>query len=173
MIYALIFVIIILSLELIINKKNSLNYKKLQENNINNYTKQYEKKEYLLTQKELKFYRLLKSITNKYYLNLFTQVALYEIIKSKNITDFNKIKSKTIDFVITDNNCQIKLCIELDDSTHINEKRQERDKFINDLFKQLDIKLLRIPEQNYYNLNELENKIKESLCTEPKKLDIF
>lgn len=160
MVYALIFVIIILLLDIIINKTstNKIDYK----GNIN-YNKTYEKKNYLLTQKELKFYKLLKSITNKNNLNLFTQVALYEIIKSKNIKDFNKIKSKTIDFVITDSNCQIKLCIELDDSTHIQEKRQERDKFINELFKQLDIKLLRIPEQSFYNLQELEEKIKESI----------
>ena len=101
MVYALIFVIIILLLDIIINKTstNKIDYK----GNIN-YNKTYEKKNYLLTQKELKFYKLLKSITNKNNLNLFTQVALYEIIKSKNIKDFNKIKSKTIDFVITDSN---------------------------------------------------------------------
>jgi len=167
MIYALIFVIIVLILERIVNQKNNVKQVNDEENNINNnYTNLsnlYEKKNYLLTQKELKFYKLLKSVTNKYNLNLFTQIALYEIIKSKNYKDFNKIKSKTIDFVIADSNCQIKLCIELDDSTHIQEKRQKRDKFINELFKQLDIKLLRIPEQNYYNLEELENKIKESL----------
>ena len=31
------------------------------------------------------------------------------------------------------------------------------------LFKDLEIKLLRIPVQNYYNIEELENKIKENL----------
>ena len=41
----------------------------------------YEKKTYLLTQNELKFYKLLKNITDKNNLNLFCQVALYEIIK--------------------------------------------------------------------------------------------
>ena len=160
MMYALIFVIIILLLDIIINKTN-INRTEFKENL--NYKEIYEKKNYLLTQKELKFYKLLKSITNKYNLNLFTQVALYEIVKSKDIKDFNRIKSKTIDFIVADNNCQIKMCIELDDSTHIQKKRQERDKFINELFKQLDIKLLRIPEQNFYNLQELEERIKESL----------
>lgn len=160
MVYALIFVIILLLLNIIINRKNRTIKEELVKNNCSNYSTLYEKKIYLLTQKELKFYKLIKQITNKYNLNLFTQVALYEIVRTKNIKDFNRIKSKSIDFVITDSNCQIKICIELDDSTHIQEKRQERDKFINELFKQLDIKLLRIPEQSYYNLNELEEKIK-------------
>ena len=88
---------------------------------------------------------------------------MYELVKANNIKDFNKIKSKTIDFVITDINCKIKVCIELDDATHVRENRQERDIFIDTLFQQLDIKLIRVPVQSYYNLQDIENKIKESL----------
>lgn len=158
MVYALIFVIIILMMDLILTK-----IPKQEKIDNEDLSSLYEKKTYLLTQNELKFYKLLKSITDKNNLNLFSQVALYEIIKSKNIKYFNKIKSKTIDFVITDVNCKIKLCIELDDPTHIKENRQKRDKFVDNLFKELNIKLIRIPVQSYYKLNELENKIKESL----------
>ena len=159
MTYILIIIIILLIIEKIIDKKNINN-----ENDTNiNYNTLYNKKDYLLTQQELKFYKLIKMITDKNNLNLFSQVALYEIVTSKNIKDFNKIKSKTIDFVITDANCKIKLCIELDDPTHIQENRQQRDKFIEELFNQLNIKLIRIPVQSYYNLKELEEKIKESL----------
>lgn len=158
MVYALIFVIIILMMDLILTKIPK--QEKIENEDLSSL---YEKKTYLLTQNELKFYKLLKSITDKNNLNLFSQVALYEIIKSKNIKHFNKIKSKTIDFVITDVNCKIKLCIELDDPTHIKENRQKRDKFVDNLFKELNIKLIRIPVQSYYKLNELENKIKESL----------
>lgn len=163
MIYALIFIIIILILDILFNKIKKDEKNNIKENIEDNYSLLYDKKSYLLTQEELKFYKLLKTITNKNNLNLFSQVALYEIIKSKDIKDFNKIKSKTIDFVITDINCKIKICIELDDKTHIQEKRQQRDIFINKLFKDLNIKLIRIPVQNFYNLEELENKIKESL----------
>lgn len=145
--------------------------KKIQTNNStdeviiksNNYKEDYEKKEYLLTPTELKFYKLLKTITDELNYTLFTQIALYEIVNCKNYKNFNKIKSKSIDFVITEKNCKIKLCIELDDKTHNNNKRIERDIFINDMFKELDIKLLRIPVQNFYNLEELKQKIQESI----------
>ena len=145
--------------------------KKIQTNNTteelakvsNNYKKGYEKKEYLLTTTELKFYKLLKTITDKLDYTLFTQVSLYEIVNCKNYKNFNKIKSKSIDFVITEKNCKIKLCIELDDKTHNTNKRIERDTFINDMFKELEIKLIRIPVQNFYNLEELEQRIKESI----------
>ena len=149
MVYALIFVIIILIMDLILTKIPKQKQEEIKNEDLSSL---YEKKTYLLTQNELKFYKLLKNITEKNNLNVFSQVALYEIIKYKNIKDFNKIKSKTIDFVITDSNCKIKLCIELDDPTHIKENRQKRDEFINKLFKDLDIKLLRIPTQNYYNI---------------------
>ncbi len=156
MIYALIFIIIVLLAERIFN---IINKKEKIENN----TSLFIKKEYLLTQEELKFYKLLKSITDKYNLNIFCQVSLYAVVKNKEYKDFNKIKSKSIDYVITDNNCKIKFCIELDDKTHIKEKRQIRDNFINELFKQVNIKLIRVPVQSYYNLQNLEEKIKESL----------
>lgn len=145
--------------------------KKIQTNNStdevmiknNNYKEDYEKKEYLLTPTELKFYKLLKTITDELNYTLFTQIALYEIVNCKNFKNFNKIKSKSIDFVITEKNCKIKLCIELDDKTHNTNKRIERDNFINNIFKELDIKLLRIPVQNFYNLEELKQKIQESI----------
>ena len=162
MTYLLIIIIIILIIDKIIKRENQ-NNENINNNTKINYKDIYKKKEYLLTQQELKFFKLIKNITDKNNLNLFTQVALYEIITSKNIKDFNKIKSKTIDFVITDVNSKIKLCIELDDTTHIKENRQQRDKFIEELFKQLDIKLIRIPVQNYYNLKEIEEKIKGTI----------
>lgn len=157
MIYVLLIFIIII---LIIDKLMNNSYKDNSNNqNISTYTK----KEYLLTPNELKFYKLLKTITDKLNLTLFTQVALYEIINCKDYKDFNKIKSKSIDFVITEKNCKIKLCIELDDNTHNYKNRIERDNFINKLFEQTNTKLLRIPLQNFYNLEELEQKIKECL----------
>ena len=55
--------------------------KKENSNNI------FYKKEYLLTQNELKFYKLLKSITDKYNLIIFTQVSLYQIIKANNFKE--------------------------------------------------------------------------------------
>lgn len=159
---ALIFVIIILIIENIINRKNRESENKEEEKNIN-YKDLYIKKDYIMTEQEYKFYRLLKNYTSKNNLNLFAQVSLYAIVNSKYYSDFNKIKSKSIDFVITDVNCKIKLCIELDDYTHIKENRQKRDNFIDKLFEELEIKMLRIPVQQYYNMTDIERKITESL----------
>lgn len=162
--YLIIIIILVTIITVLERKLNNVNTKNEKvEFLVNNYNEKYEKVDYLLTKNELKFYRILKQVTSKLGYSLFCQVALYEIVKSKNYKDFNKIKSKSIDFVITQENCKILLCIELDDISHERNKRIERDNFINQLFKDLNIKLLRIPVQNFYNMEELENKIKESL----------
>ncbi len=160
----LLLIIIILILEKLINKRNNKilhldKIKEMPETTEINYNNYYEKKEYLLTKNELYFYKTLKQATDELNLNLFVQVSLYAIIKNKNYKDFNKIKSKSIDFVITEKNCKIKLCIELDDTTHKETKRIERDEFLSKLFKDLNIKLIRIKVNNYYSIEQLKNII--------------
>lgn len=161
----LILIIIIMILETIKKKQdNTSTLSKEQETVINtNYNEKYIKKQYLLTQTELKFYKLLKNITDELDLIICPQVSLYEIVKNIEFKDFNKIQNKCIDFVITEQNLKIKFCIELDDYSHTQTKRIRRDEFVNKLFNDLDIKLIRIPTQNFYNLDELKNKIKESI----------
>ncbi len=131
-----------------------------------NYKTIYKPKRYIITLTELNFYNILLEIAKELDLILFSQVSLYNIIETKynNQSAFNKIKSKTIDFVLVDkNNCRIKLCIELDDYTHNRYDRIERDKFINKLFSDLEIDLIRFKASNYYNKEALKKRIQESI----------
>ena len=153
----LILIIISLIAEKFININNENEIKNI------NYNEKYIKKEYLLTQTELKFYKILKQITDELNLTVCPQIPLYQIVKNIEYKDFNKISNKTIDFVITENNLKIKLCIELDDYTHKQEKRKKRDDFINKLLEETNVKIIRIPVQNYYNKDELKEKIKASI----------
>jgi len=121
----------------------------------------YKPKRYLISLNELNFFKELKKLINIMDLNLLTQVSLYSLIETKykkyNYEEFNKIKSKSIDFVIADKkSCRARLCIELDDTTHENKERKNRDIFINELFKSMNIPLLRITvKENYENDIEL------------------
>ena len=137
-------------LNIYISNKNNILENVTINTNVD-YNEKYVKKDYILTQTELKFYQLLKQITDELDLIICPQVSLYQIVNSKNYKDFNRIQNKCIDFVIAEPNLKIKLCIELDDYTHKQRKRTKRDEFINKLFTDLNIKLLRIPVQNYYN----------------------
>lgn len=151
---ALIFVIIILILEKFINKDT--------EQIKSQVTNCFKHKDYLMTQTELKFYKLLKQITDKLELNVFCQVSMYQLVNCNDYKQFNKIRSKSIDFVITEKNGKIKLCIELDDYTHNQQKRIQRDKLIDEIFKQANTKIIHIKVKDFYNIEELEKIIRES-----------
>ena len=138
-----------------INNTNNLNNNEIS----NDFLNSFYKKEYLLTREELKFYKTLRPITDKLNLNLFCQVAMYELVNCKNYKYFNSIKSKSIDFVITENNCKIRCCIELDDFTHNYNSRKKGDMVKNEIFRKLKINFFRINVQNYYDVNKLEQMI--------------
>jgi len=154
------------------NKEIGIDSYVKKESDLNeNYNKYYKPKRYITTLNELNFYNILLEITKELDMILFSQVSLYNIISMKDNLDystktkyFNKIASKSIDFVLVDKkNCRIKLCIELDDTTHYKQKRIERDNFINKLFKDLEIDLLRYPVYKVYYKNILKQKIQESI----------
>ena len=137
---------------------------KKQINDIIDYSNFYEANRYIITLNELNFYKILLNIAKELNLVLLCQVSLYSIIKTKNKNNkyFNKIKSKSIDFVIVrEKDCKINLCIELDDKSHLYQNRIERDKFINKLFNDLEIPLLRIKSKKFYDEEQIKNIIKK------------
>lgn len=150
--------------------QNTNNLENSEENKIN-YSNYYKPKRYVITLNELNFYTTLMEVAKELDLILFSQVSLYNIIetrenldKSTKTTYFNKIASKSIDFVLVDKkDCRIKLCIELDDPTHMKKSRIERDKFINELFESLKINLLRYPSYNVYYKDTLKKRIQENI----------
>lgn len=150
-----------------LTKKTNINEKTNITNELINYRKYYRPKIYITTLNELHFYEVLLDIAKELDLILFCQVSLYSIIEPKKELDrstkrtfLNKIDRKSIDFVLVDKkNCKIKLCIELDDSTHNKKDRIVRDEFINTLFEQLGISLLRYPVYPVYYRETLKNRI--------------
>lgn len=98
----------------------------------------YQRKK-ILTKNEYYFYTKLKEVTNKYNLQILTKIRLADLIEVKQYsinrnewgTYFNKIKAKHIDFAIVDD-MKVLLIIELDDQSHNNIERIERDKFVDD-----------------------------------------
>lgn len=136
------------------------NYENKNNLNIN----KYKIKNNPMTITERKFFYILKEICDKYNLIILPQVNFQEIFETevKNDYDsFNKIKAKSIDFAIVDENYYYKCFIELDDYTHQRPDRINRDNFVNTLFKNYNLKLYRIDAKNDYNKLYLESIIKE------------
>lgn len=152
------------------NRKQIENKQKEKEiNKINSKPQNaYSKKQKLLTYNERLFYKVMKEALKDQEIIILTQVVLYEIIQTnkENIDKylyFNKIKSKSIDYVLTDNDFNILLCIELDDISHNRIDRVKRDEFINRIFRETGTKLLRVPVQQYYSVERIKKLIEENL----------
>lgn len=99
----------------------------------------------LLTNKEKSFYKTLKPIADKYGLTVFTKIRIADIVSIPRNTEikwFNYIKAKHIDFVLCDNETKPLILIEVDDRTHDRADRQERDEFVNQIFRQTQTPLL-------------------------------
>lgn len=112
----------------------------------------------VLTSKEKKFYEALKPIAEKHGLIILCKVRIADIVcipkeTSNYIKWFNYIKAKHIDFTLCDSEFTVKFLIEVDDSTHDQQKRKERDEFVNRVFEKVGVKLLRFRTWTTESLN--------------------
>jgi len=62
------------------------------------------------------------------------QVSMMALVQPVNFKDNSKTWAKRVDFVITDRDTKVIAVIELDDSSHRQKKRQERDLYVNAAF---------------------------------------
>lgn len=120
-----------------------------------------EKSEYLMTYTEKKFFESLNNyLKNKNYI-LFTKVRLADIFKIKKwrwykgLSTYNRIKSKHVDFVITDINWKILKVIELDDYRHKKININKSDSTKNIIFKTFNIDFIRFEVGKKWNIEEL------------------
>jgi hypothetical protein len=122
----------------------------------------YEAKGNLLTPAELKFLGVLDQVIGSHY-RIMAQVRLADIIKVKSGLDnstrssaFNRIKAKHLDFVACDpSDMSVKFAIELDDSSHRQAKRKERDAFLEKAMQGAGVPLFRFAVKREYDPQEI------------------
>lgn len=104
---------------------------------------------FLLTRNEAAFLQVLSAVADPCY-RISCKVRLADIVMCSD-RDWsrghaNRIAQKHIDFVVTDAaSSRIVAAIELDDRSHQRRERQRRDIFINGLFQQMRVRLIRVP----------------------------
>ena len=121
----------------------------------------------ILTKAEIHFFKTLQDAVPS-SCAIAPKVRMADIITC---TDANwargygaKISSKHIDFVLYDRGTfEIKLAIELDDSSHQKSDRQKRDQFVNESFRAAQVPLLRVPTSSRYDVNELRHEIEKAI----------
>ena len=136
--------------------KNPNNYKPQPQNNHwkDNYSFNYNSsympyaRGHLLTKTEHSFFITLVREALKRRLLVCPKVRLEDIIfvtDKKNRDKFRGyIKSRHVDFVLINANCETVAAIELDDPSHEHNEAKKTDRFKNDLFQKVKIPLIRI-----------------------------
>lgn len=127
----------------------------------------YRKRGYLMTKAELEFFHVLESIVkNQYY--IVPQLPISKIVltvaRGKDYyTYLNKIDRKTVDFVLFDKQSFSPIMvIELDDSSHDNENRRIRDDFVDNVMKNVGLKIIHVKTAAIYNPEGLSDLILNS-----------
>ena len=121
----------------------------------------YRPRKHFLSPAELNFYKVLHSmIGDKAVINC--KVNLNDIIRVKSNDASlrriytNKIDRKHIDFLLCDPvSLQPLVALELDDKSHQRKDRQERDAFVDEVFKAAGIALVHIPARRAYQTKEI------------------
>ena len=120
----------------------------------------------LFSPAERSFLGVLDQIVGESY-RVFGKVRLADIIKTKpgltasaRQTAFNQISSKHLDFVVCNPaDLSIQFVVELDDSSHKKQSRQNRDVFLEEALAAAGIRLFRFPAKKSYSIKEIRNTI--------------
>ena len=156
---SIIAIIVILSL-ILISKKPKKDTKELTKEY------KYQKIHKIVTPAERSFLGVLdKAVGDK--ARVLTKVRIADVIKPEKTESksewykaFNKISSKHFDYVLCKNDDLSIICaIELDDSSHNQEKTKKRDLFVNNACKSAKLPLLRVKAKKDYVMSEIETLI--------------
>ena len=110
----------------------------------------YQKK-WMFTYHEKDAYKKLKPIAEDLGYTVFAKVRLLDLLEPikghpKYKTLFYKIQAKHVDFVLCDQKLVARCIIELDDSSHNEKSRQERDKFVDEILKDVGYQIIHTRE---------------------------
>ncbi len=119
-----------------------------------------------LSPNEKCFFNVLRRALGEGYL-VCPQVRLAEIVDvslgiggSKRQAALNKVAGKSIDFVVCSSLTFDPLAaIEVDDRTHLGFDRQKRDAFVNTVFKEIGLPLVRVPARRTYDVADIRDKL--------------
>ena len=110
------------------------------------YSKSYQKK-YLLTRNEWHEYKKLQQYADIANLQICPKVRLLDIIEprkgeSNYMALLGKVQSKHVDFLICDKDLHVLGVIELDDNSHDQQNRKDRDAFVDQILQSVGYKVV-------------------------------
>ena len=133
----------------------------------------YQKKPAMMTRNEQEFYQaLLRAAGDRY--DVLAMVRIADLLSvepcPKRISWQNRINCKHVDFVLCDIESQeALLAIEVDDRSHEQKRRQDRDYFVDRAFAAAGLPLLRVQATRKYSAKELRKAIDAEMQSKPSK----
>lgn len=129
----------------------------------------------LFSPAECSFLGVLEQAVGEDY-RIFGKVRVADVVSVKSLSNrstwqqaFNRISAKHFDFVLcAKDDLAIIAAIELDDKSHQQRKRQERDTFLSGLCQAIFLPCIQIPAQRAYSVHELRAQILSALGAEQK-----
>lgn len=121
----------------------------------------------LLSPAELSFYHVLHNALGD-RLVIFPKVSLKDIFfvarPQENRAYMNRINQKHVDFLLcTADALTPVLAVELDDASHQRAERAARDEFVERVFAQAGLPLLRFPARNSYDTRQIREAVEGEL----------
>lgn len=182
---AILYIIYLVVISVIRKKSSKINRKKsIIPNNgnrckTNQFTADkeypYQLKSKVLSYNEGKMYRILGEYCNRNYLILLSKIRIADFIDTIYTEDMEndeeyynkkkyKITSKHVDFLICEpEHFSPLIAIELDDSTHLEKDRQERDEFVDNIYNTVGLPIL-----HFWKIDEeiINNRLNQLLKVE-------
>jgi very-short-patch-repair endonuclease len=130
----------------------------------------FAKREYFFSAAERSFYEVLRRLTPDH--TLFAKVRLADLVRvttkgSDWRSQQNRIDRKHVDFVLCNADLAPVLAIELDDSSHSEQRRRDRDAFVDQVLVAAAIPIVRVPARRGYQLDELRQLLSPHLKPRP------
>lgn len=129
----------------------------------------YVRRSGLFSEAEARFLRALREAAPE--ADVFGKVRLEDVIvakrglsKSERASARGRIKSRHVDFVLTDpKSTRVLLVVELDDSTHLSERAKKVDAFKDGALSAAGVPLLRVRASASYDVEDLSRRVRETI----------
>jgi very-short-patch-repair endonuclease len=119
----------------------------------------YLKRKYFFSNAERSFYEVLRRLAPAEY-TVFAKVRLADLVfvskgAGSRQSHFNRINRKHIDFLLCNRDLAPVVAIELDDASHDEEDREERDEFVDSVLRSAGLPIVHIRARRGYALDDI------------------
>ena len=129
----------------------------------------YERKQTLITRKEQGYYNaLLKAVPEGF--RVFPQINLAAFIERTDGSRFHNELFRNVDFLITDDQYCPRIAVEVNDQSHMNNDRIERDKKVHDILEEAGIPLMKLWTSYGVNPGYIEGQVQKLLEEVPVRV---